>query len=103
MAHVKRYGMEHVLTTHIAEPVLRLFSAVSFYRANPKQPFTEAERLFKQNLMPHLAKAWNTNRFNFMHFPGKDGAQPSHAIVGSIKVLNDMLLLGIRKNPRWAN
>ena len=75
LAHVKRYGMEHVLTTHINEPVLRIFSAVAFYRANPDQPFTEAERLFKQNLMPHLAEAWNTNRFNFMHFP-RNGAIP---------------------------
>lgn len=67
MAHVKCYGMEHVLATHLAEPVLRLFTAVSFYRANPGKPFTEAERLFKQNLMPHLAEAWNLNRFNFLH------------------------------------
>lgn len=79
MTHVKRYGMEHVLTTHIAEPVLRLFTAVSFYRANPRQPFTEAERLFKQNLMPHLAEAWNSNRFNFMHSPHKNGTQTDHA------------------------
>ena len=78
LAHVKRYGMEHVLTTHIDEPVLRLFTAVAFYRANPEQPFTEAERLFKQNLMPHLAETWNSNRFNFMHSPGRDGTQPDH-------------------------
>lgn len=78
-AHTKRYGMEHILATIIAEPVLRLFSAVSFYRANPAQPFTETERLFKQSLMPHLAEAWNTNRFNFMHFSRNDGTQPGQA------------------------
>lgn len=78
VAHVKRYGMEHVLTTHIDEPVLRLFTAVAFYRANPDHPFTETERLLKQNLMPHLAETWNNNRFNFMH-SGKDGTQPGHA------------------------
>jgi len=150
IAHVKRFGMEHVLTTHIADPVLRLFTAVSFYRANPEQPFTEAERLFKQNLMPHLVEAWNTNRFNFMHPPRNGGTQPGqagaicdkkgvlynasqgfeelmlaewpdwhgpqlprvlldilsgeerrqyvgHGIVGTIKALNDMLLLNVRK------
>ena len=150
MAHVKRYGMEHVLTTHIDEPVLRLFTAVAFYRANPGQPFTEAERLFKQNLMPHLVEAWNTNRFNFMHSSGRVAAQPGlaraicdkrgvlynvskgfeelvlaewpdwhgprlpqvmldalsgkrrhlytgHAIVGTIKALNDMLMLCVRR------
>lgn len=79
MAHVKRYGMEHVLTTHIAEPVLRLFTAVAFYRANPDHPFTETERLFKQNLMPHLAEAWNTNRFNFMHSPRNGITQAGQA------------------------
>lgn len=79
MAHVKCYGMEHVLATHLSEPVLRLFTAVSFYRANPGKPFTEAERLFKQNLMPHFAEAWNTNRINFMHSSDKDGLQPGHA------------------------
>jgi DNA-binding CsgD family transcriptional regulator len=79
IAHVKRYGMEHVLATITAEPVLRLFTAVSFYRANPEQPFTEAERLFKQNLMPHLAETWNINRFNFMHSPHNEGIQSGHA------------------------
>ena len=78
-AHIKRYGMEHILATIIAEPVLRLFSAVSFYRANPEQPFTESERLFKQNLMPHLAETCNNNRFNFLHLNHKDGAQLDHA------------------------
>lgn len=79
LAHVKRYGMEHVLTTHnITEPVLRIFSAVAFYRANPDQPFSEAERLFKQNLMPHLAETWNNNRLNFLHSPGNDGMQSDH-------------------------
>ena len=79
MAHVKRYGMEHVLATIIADPVLKLFTAVSFYRANPAKPFTEAERLFKQNLMQHLIEVWNTNRFNFMHSPRKGGTRPDHA------------------------
>ena len=84
LAHVKRYGMEHVLTTHIDEQVLRLFTAVAFYRANPEQPFTEAERLFKQNLMPHLAEAWNTNRFNFLH-----PSQESNIHVGRARAICD--------------
>lgn len=79
MAHIKRYGMEHVLTTHIAEPTLRLFTGVAFYRANPEQPFIEAERQFMQNLMPHLAETWNSNRINFMHSTSNEGTQPGHA------------------------
>lgn len=79
MAHIKRYGMEHVLATIIADPVLQLFTGVSFYRADPGQPFSENERLLKQNLMPHFAEAWNTSRFNFVHSPRKGGTQPGHA------------------------
>ncbi len=150
MAHVKRFGMEHVLSTIIADPVLRLFTAVSFYRADPVQRFTESERLLKQNLMQHLVEVWNTNRFNFMHaarngsslpehvraicdrkgvlynasqnfaglmsseWPQWSGPQlpdvlltsvvgkearhyTGHAIVATIKPLNDMLLLSVRK------
>ena len=78
MAHVKRYGMEHVLATINADPLLRLFTAVSLYRANPAQPFTETERALKQNLMPHLIEVWNTNRFNFLHSHRAGGAQQSH-------------------------
>ncbi len=79
MAHIKRYGMENTLATIITFPVLRLFTAVSFYRAHPAQVFTEAERLFIQNLVPHLDEAWNTNRFNFIHSPRRSGAPSDHA------------------------
>lgn len=64
--HIKRYGMEHTLMTMLEIPLLRLYTAVSFYRADPKRPFSEEERLFKQNLMPHLAEAWNMSRFAFV-------------------------------------
>ncbi len=77
-AHIKRYGMEHSLMTMIATPLLRLYTAVSFYRADPGQPFTEAERLFKQNLMPHLAEAWNISRFGFVNSARNNGTQASH-------------------------
>lgn len=79
MAHIKRYGMEHILATIIADPILRIFTAVSFYRADAEHPFSESERLFKQNLIPHLAEAWNTSRFNFLHSPHNGDAQHDHA------------------------
>lgn len=78
MAHVKRFGMEHVLATIVADPVLQVFTAMSFYRANPAQPFTEAERLLKQSLLRHLVEVWNLNRFNFLHSPRKGGPQPDY-------------------------
>ena len=78
MAHIKRYGMEHTLMTMIATPLLQLYTAVSFYRANPAQPFTEDERLLKQNLMPHLAEAWNISRFGLVNSARNNGTQPSY-------------------------
>lgn len=79
MAHVKRYGMEHVLATFNADPLLRLFTAVSFYRADPAQAFTEAERLLKQNLVPHLIEVWSLNRFSFLHSARTGSAQHNQA------------------------
>ena len=79
LAHVKRYGMEHVLATINADPLLHVFTAVSFYRADVAQPFTEAERLLKQNLMPHLIEVWGLNRFSFLHAPRSGSAQQNHA------------------------
>lgn len=76
--HIKLYGMEHTLMTMIETPLLRLYTAVSFYRADPGQPFTEDERLFKQNLMPHLAEAWNISRFAFVNSARNNGTQPSY-------------------------
>lgn len=75
MDHIKRYGMEHTLITMIAAQHLRLYTAVSFFRADPDQPFTETERLFKQNLMPHLAEAWNINHFAFVNSARNNGTQ----------------------------
>ena len=77
-AHIKCYGMEHTVMTMIATPLLRLYTAVSFYRADPAQPFTEAERLLKQDLTPHLAEAWNINRLGFVNAIRANGTQPSH-------------------------
>ena len=78
LAHIERYGMAHCLNTIIAEPVLQIWSGAAFYRADPERPFTEMERLLKQNLMPHLAEAWNINRFGFVNSVRDDGTQTSH-------------------------
>lgn len=76
--HIKRYGMAHSLNTIIAEPVLQIWMGVAFYRAGREQPFTEDERLFKQNLMPHLAETWNINRFAFLNSARNNGMLPDH-------------------------
>lgn len=76
--HIKRYGMAHSLNTIIAEPVLQIWTGVAFYRAEPEHPFTEDERLLKQNLTPHLAEAWNISRFGFVNSARNNGTRPSH-------------------------
>lgn len=78
LTHINRFGMAHVLTTHIAEPVLRLFTGIAFYRADPQQPYNEDERLLQQNLSPHLVEACNVNRFNFTNVQNKEGLLPNH-------------------------
>ena len=77
-AHIKRYGMAHSLNTIIAEPVLQIWTGVAFYRADPQRPFTEDDRLLKQNLMPHLAEAWNISRFAYVNSARNNGTQFSH-------------------------
>lgn len=74
--HIKRYGMEHTLLTMNETPHLRLYSAVSLYRSNAEQPFTESERLLNQSLTPHLFEAWNISRFSFLNCArNNDGKQ----------------------------
>jgi DNA-binding CsgD family transcriptional regulator len=66
LAHVTRYGMTHTLATINADMALGFFTGISLYRAIPDRPFSKTEAEIKQNLMPHLVEAWNTNRFNFI-------------------------------------
>lgn len=76
--HIRRYGMAHALSTIVAEPVLQLWTGVAFYRADPHHLFSEEQRLLKQALTPHLAAAWNINRFVMVNSTRRNGAQPSH-------------------------
>jgi DNA-binding CsgD family transcriptional regulator len=66
-AHAHRYGMEHILGTVYASPLLRLMEGLAFYRVDVAKRFTEPERLFKQCLVPHLAEAWRINRLASVH------------------------------------
>lgn len=79
LEHIERFHMEYSLSTVVVEPVLQLLTALSFYRADINRPFTEEERLFKQNLMPHLIEALNINRLHFMYFARKGNVQSNRA------------------------
>ena len=60
--HSRRYNIEHILATTSIDPVSLLHELISVYRADPDKPFSEGERLFQQNLVPHLAETWRINR-----------------------------------------
>jgi DNA-binding CsgD family transcriptional regulator len=68
-AHIRRYNVEHMLTTVWIDPVLNVWTAVSFYRGADGKPFTERERRLKQELMPHLIQAWNANEILYVERP----------------------------------
>lgn len=70
LAHIQRYGMENTLSTTVADPLSGLWSAISFYRSDTHRPFTEAQRRFKQNLMPHLIETLTIKRFDYVRNGG---------------------------------
>ena len=66
VAHARRWGMEHTLATACEESQLSLFTLLSLYRSDPRRPFTEPERRFKQAVMPHLVASWHMNAIHFL-------------------------------------
>ena len=52
---LKKYGIRHVLCTRIEEEALGLHAFLSLYRSDP--PFSDAETILKQTVMPHLIHA----------------------------------------------
>lgn len=51
-------GIEHALGTVYADPAADLGELVFLFRSDPAAFFTDAERALMQQLMPHLARAW---------------------------------------------
>lgn len=66
VAHCRRYGMEHVVGSVCMHPDVNLIEGMAFYRADAKRPFTEAERVLVQTLVPHLVEAWSANRLSLV-------------------------------------
>ncbi len=71
------YGFHHALSTVAVDAVTGLTAGITLYRADPQQPFSEAERRFKQALTPHLITMLNRTRINpwttqaehILHYP----------------------------------
>jgi DNA-binding CsgD family transcriptional regulator len=61
-AHGQRFGMRHVLATMTRGPISELLGAISLYRSNPEDPFSESDRVLTQCLVPHLVALHDRNR-----------------------------------------
>ena len=55
------FGTRQSLCTLLKNPMLNLATFLSLYRNTDVPRFTEAERQFKQLVMPHLWAAWTSN------------------------------------------
>jgi len=67
LQHCQPYGMEHSLCTcHVSEITL-VPTGMSFYRADPDVPFSEADRRTKELLVPHLIEAMRINLFSWLN------------------------------------
>lgn len=105
MAHRRRYGMAHVLSTALVGPTTGLYTAVSLYRADPKQPFAEAERELVQAAMPHLVDVRDVCRAQRLAAAHTDGCDGSAALADAHGVLHQALT-GFAERlaaewPRW--
>lgn len=59
LEHAHTYEICYALSTVTHDATLNLRNAISFYRGWSGTPFTEPERRFTQDLVPHLAEAWS--------------------------------------------
>ncbi|MFA6921158.1 MAG: LuxR C-terminal-related transcriptional regulator [Gallionella sp.] len=59
--HYRSFNIEHVLATAVTDRNTGLRHTVSFHRATPNQPFSEAERTLKETIFPHLIETLQNN------------------------------------------
>jgi len=89
-AHAERYGMQHTLVTVTRGPVSDLLGAITLYRADPANAFSEQERLLQQNLVPHLVALCNRSRIQHLQdaqHPGRERRRRAAALVDGKGVL----------------
>lgn len=63
LKHCRHFGIEDALCTCHVSPVTQIFSGISFYRADPDNPFSESDRRAKELLTPHMIEAMRINLF----------------------------------------
>lgn len=75
--HCRQYGISHALSTSHVSPVTQIPGAISFYRADLNNPFSETERRTKELLTPHLIEAMRINLFASLQ---AENVQPGEAL-----------------------
>jgi DNA-binding CsgD family transcriptional regulator len=65
--HGHTYDICHSLSMVTHDPILSLRNAISFFRGWSGKRYTEAERRFADELMPHLMEAWNICAIRYVH------------------------------------
>ncbi len=78
--HGHTYDICHSLSTVTHDPVLNLRNAISFYRGWSGKRFTEAERRFSEELVPHLTEAWNICAVRYVHAGTESEGVPARAV-----------------------
>lgn len=57
-SYFERYRIRHTLMTILSDPVTKTLSAVSFYRAEEEDRFSEGERRLAEAIVPHMFEAY---------------------------------------------
>lgn len=99
-----RFRMAGALGTALFNPSSCQFEFLMIWRHDPAQPFTEAERLMKELLMPHLVEAFRAVRMR--HFLQARGARfQAWALVdeqGGIQDISPEFSASLRRHwPGW--
>lgn len=78
--HIEKYRIAEVLGTRIIDPVTNIRTSICWFRAPGGAPFTEEDRLFKEQLMPHLAETWAESRVNYALKSCDMDHRPNHGV-----------------------
>jgi len=107
-AYVERFGFQHTLLTVTRGPVTGLLDYIGIFRADPKNAFSEDERLLQQNLVPHLVAFCDRSRMHHLEralHPDRRRWSPAAALVDKRGVLcsanSGFVTLMLSEWPDW--
>ena len=104
--HVRRFGLEHALTTCIVDPLTTLMSFITLFRPETEAAFTEDERAAVEMLAPHLIESCHQSRLMQLARTVRPGSLPRYTAACDsdfvlIAAQPQFLDLGRREWPLW--